>query len=90
MEKAFGGAQEDLKSGSSSQRKDSDVKAHARMHIPHLPKKIVKYATGNFMESSSSLVFCVSGDMGVNMSPVTEIVVRFLHLTPTEDSELCW
>ena len=57
MEKALGGAQEDLSSGSSSKKKDTDVIAHARMHIPHPPREVVKYATGNFMESSSSLVF---------------------------------
>ena len=38
------------------------------------------------MESSSSLVFCVSGDMRVKSSPMTEFVVRYSHLRPTEDS----
>ena len=62
MEKALEGAQEDLYSASSS-KKNADVIKHARVHIPHPPREVVKYATGNFMESSSSLVFCVSGDM---------------------------
>ena len=57
MEKALGGAQEDLNSGSSSKNKINDVKVHARMQIPHPPREVMKYATGNFMESSSSLVF---------------------------------
>ena len=65
MEKALGGAQEDLNSGSSSKKKNADVVAHARVRMPHPPREVVKYATGNFMESSSSLVFCVSGDMRV-------------------------
>ena len=38
------------------------------------------------MESSSSLVFCVSGDMRVKSSPMTAFVVRYSHLRPTEDS----
>ena len=38
------------------------------------------------MESSSSLVSCVSGDMRVKSSPMTEFVVRYSHLRPTEDS----
>ena len=86
MEKAFGGAQEDLKSGKSSKKKDTDVIAHARIHLPHPPREVVKYATGNFMESSSSLVFCVSGNMRVKSSPMTEFVVGYSHLRPTEDS----
>ena len=86
MEKAFGGAQEDLNSGSSSKKKDADVIAHARIHIPHPPTEVVKYSTGNFMESSSSLVFCVSGDLRVISSPMTDFVVRYLHLRPREDS----
>ena len=65
MEKALGGAQEDLNSGSSSKKKDTDVIAHARIQIPHPPREVVNYATGNFMESSSSLVLCVSGNMRV-------------------------
>ena len=36
MEKALGGAQEDLNSGSSSKKKDADVIAHARIQIPIL------------------------------------------------------
>ena len=65
LEKALGGAQKDLCSGSSSERKDAEVIAHATMHIPHPPRELVKYAIGNLMESSGSLVFCVSGDMRV-------------------------
>ena len=38
------------------------------------------------MESSSSLVLCVSGDMRVKSAPMTEFVVRYSHLRPTEDS----
>ena len=89
MEKALGGAQEDLNSGSSSKKKNDDVLAHARMHIPHPPREVVKYATGNFMESSSSLIFCVSSDMRVKSSPMTDFVVRCSHLRPTEDSVNC-
>ena len=88
MEKALGGAQEDLNSGSSSKRKDTDFIAHARVHIPHPPRELAKYATRNFMELSSSLVFCFSGDMRVKSSPMTEFVVRYSHLRPTEDSVL--
>ena len=83
MEKALGGAQEDLNSGSSSKKKDTDVIAHATIQIPHPPRAVVKYATGKFMESSSSLVFCVSADMRVKSSPMTEFVVRYSHLRPT-------
>ena len=86
MEKALGGAQEDLKGGFSLKEKDMDVIAHARMHIAHPPREVVKYATGNFIESSSSLVFCVSGDMRVKSSPMTDFVVSYSHLRPTEDS----
>ena len=86
MEKALGGAQEDLISGSSPISKDTDVIAHARVHIPHPPREVMKYATGKFMKSSSSLVFCVSGDMQVKSSPMTDFVVRYSHLRPTEDS----
>ena len=86
MEKALGGAQEDLNSGSSSKNKNDDVIAHARMNIPHPPRKVVKYATGNFVESSSSLIFCVSGDMRIKSSPRTDFVVRYSHLRLTEDS----
>ena len=86
MEKAFGGAQEDLNGGSSAKKKIDDVIAHARMHIPHPPREVVKYATGNFMESSNWLVFRVSGDMRVKTSPMTDFVVRFSHSRPTEDS----
>ena len=86
MEKAPGGAQEDLNSSSSSKKKDTDVIAHARMHIPRPPRVVVKYATGNFMESSSSLIFCVSGDMRVKSLPMTDFVVRYSYLRPTEDS----
>ena len=76
MEKALGGSQGDLNSGNSSKKKDTDVIGHARIHLPHPPREVVKYATGNFVESSSSLVFCVSGDMRVKSSPMTEFVVR--------------
>ena len=38
------------------------------------------------MELSSSLVFCLSGDMRVKSSPMTEFAVRHLHSRPTEDS----
>ena len=86
MEKALGGAQEDLNGGSSSKMRMDDVIAYARMHIPHPPREVVKYATGSFMESSSSLVFCVSGDMRVKSSPLTDSVVRYSHLRPTEES----
>ena len=86
MEKALGGAQEDLNGGSSSKKKMDDVIAHARMHIPHPPREVVKHATVKFMESSNSLVFCVSGDMRVKSSPMTEFVVRYSHLRPTEVS----
>ena len=86
MEKALGGAQEDLNSGSSSKKKDTDVIPHARIQIPHPSREVVNYATGNFMESSSSLVFCVSGDMRVKSSPMMEFVLRYSHLRPTEDS----
>ena len=86
MQTALGGAQEDLNSGSSSKKKNTDVIAHARMHIPHPPRETVKYATGNFMESSNSLVFCVSGDMRVKSSPRTEFVVGYSNLRPREDS----
>ena len=76
MEKALGGAQEDSNSGSSSKRKDGDVIAHVGMHIPLPSRETVKYATGNFMESSSSpLVFCVSGKVRVKSSPVTELLL---------------
>ena len=59
MEKALGGAQDDLNSGISSKKsyRRSSVTAHARKHIHQPPREVVKYATGNFMESSSSLVF---------------------------------
>ena len=50
------------------------------------PREVVKNATGNFMESSSSLVFCVSGKMRVKSSPMTDIVVRFPQFRPTEVS----
>ena len=86
MEKALGGAQENLNSGGSSKNKDTHVIANARMHIPHPPKEVVKYATGNFMESSSSLVFWVSGDMQVKSSPKTDCVVRYSLLRSLEDS----
>ena len=86
MEKALGGAQEDLNCGSSSRKKNDDIIAHTKVHIPHPPREVVKYATGNFMESSSSLVFCVSGDMRVKTSPMMEFVARCLHLRPTDDS----
>ena len=69
MEKALGGAQEDLNGSSSSNKKNDAVITHARTHIPHPPREVVKYATGKFMESSSSLVFCVSGDMRIKSSP---------------------
>ena len=59
MEKALGGAEEDLNGGSSLKKKDAHVITHVIIHIPHPPREVVKYATGNFMESSSSLVFCV-------------------------------
>ena len=86
MEKALGGAQEDLNTGSSSKKTNTDVIAHARVHIPHPPIEVVKYATGNFMELSNSLVFCVSGDKRVKPSPMTNFVVKYSHLRPTEDS----
>ena len=79
-------AQEDLNSGSSSKKKKEDVIAHDRMHSPDPPREVVKYATGNFMESSTLLVFCVSGNMRVKSSTMTEFVVRYSHLRPTEDS----
>ena len=59
MEKALGGAQDDLNSGSSSKRKDADVIPHARMHIPHTLREVVKYATGNI--SWNCLVRCFFG-----------------------------
>ena len=39
MEKALGGAQEDLNSGSSSKKKDTDVIAHTRIQTPILREK---------------------------------------------------
>ena len=86
MKKALGGAQEDLNSGIFSKKENDDVIAHARMHIPQPPREVVKYATGNFTESSSSLIFCISSDMRVKSSPITDFVVRYSHLRPTEDS----
>ena len=86
MEKALSGAQEDINSGGSSKKKNDDIIVHARMHIPHPPREVVKCATGNFKESSSSLIFCVSGDMRVKSLPMTEFVVKYSHLRPTEDS----
>ena len=86
MGKALGGAQDDINGGSFSERKDADVITHGRMQIPHPPREVVKYAAGNFMKSSSSLVFCVSGDMRVKSPPMTEFVVRYSHFRPTEDS----
>ena len=86
MEKALGGAQEDINSSSSSKEKNADVIAHTRVHIPHPSRALVKYATANFKESSSSLVFCVSGDMRLKSSPMADFVVRSSHLRPTEDS----
>ena len=86
MEKALGGAQDNLKSGSSKKRKDADVIAHARMHIRHPPREVVKYATVSFMESSSSLFFWVSRDMQFKTSPMTEFFVRYSHLRPMKDS----
>ena len=41
------------------------------------------------MESTSSLIFCVSGDMRVKSLPTTEFLVRYSHLRPTEDSVNC-
>ena len=79
IEKAFGGAQEDLTSGGSSKKKDADVIADARMHIQHTPREVVKHETGNFIESSSPLVFCVSDDMPVKPSPLTGFVVNYLE-----------
>ena len=55
MEKALGGAQDELNRRSSLKKKNDDVIAHARMHIPHPPREAVKYATGSFMESFCSL-----------------------------------
>ena len=86
MEIAVGGAQEYLNSGSSSKKKDADVIAHAKIHIPHPPRELVKNATGKYMESSNSLVFCVSGNMRIKTSPMTDFVVGYSHLRPTEDS----
>ena len=48
MEKAFGCAQEVLNSGSPSKKKDTDVIAHTRVHLPHPPREVVKYATEIF------------------------------------------
>ena len=45
MEKALGGAQDDLNGGTSLKKKDADVIAHAGVHIPHPPREVVKYAT---------------------------------------------
>ena len=66
MEKALGDAQERLNSGSSSKKKDADVVAQARMHIPYPPREVVKHATGNFMESSSSLIFASQATCELN------------------------
>ena len=84
IEKALGGAQEDLKGSISLKKIDTDV--IARMHIPLPPREVVKYASGNFMELYISLVFCVSGDMQNKSSPTTEFNVRYSYLRPTEDS----
>ena len=86
MEKALGGAQENLNNGSSSKKETDHVIAHARTHIPHPPREVVKYALGIFMESSNSFVFCVSGDMRFKSSPMTVFVLRYSLLRPTEDS----
>ena len=86
MEKALGGAQEDLNSSSSSKKKNADVIAHVRMHTPHPRREVKKYATGNFMESSSSLVSCASRDMRVKSSAMMDFVFRYSHLRPKEDS----
>ena len=86
MEKALGGAHEKLNSGTPSKKKIDDVIVHARMHIPHPPREVVKYATGKFMETSSSLVFRVSGDMRVKSLPMTYFVVRYSHLRQSDDS----
>ena len=84
MEKVLGGAQEDLNSGISSKRKGKDLIAY-RMLIPNPPKEVVKCETKNFMESPSSLVLCAAGDIRVKSSPMTEFVVRYSNLRPTED-----
>ena len=76
MEKAIGGAQEDLNGGSSSKKKNADAIAHARIQIPHPPREVAKYAMGKITESSCSLVFCVSGNMRVKSSPMMDFVVR--------------
>ena len=86
MENALRGAQEDLNSGISSKRKNPDVIAPTRMHNPQPTRQLVKNETGNFMEPTSSLVFCVSGDMRVKTPPMTEFVADCSHLRPTEVS----
>ena len=57
------------------------------MQITLLPREVVKYATGVFMESPDSLVFfCIAGDIRYILSPATESVVKYSHLRPTQDS----
>ena len=83
MEKAIGGAQEDLTSGSSSEKKIADVKAHARKHILYPPRGVAYKGTVNPMGLSTSLVFRVSSDMRFKSSPMTEVVVINSHLRLT-------
>ena len=70
VEKALGGVQEDLNSSSSSKQKNAVVVAHTKIHISHPPGEVVKYKTGNFLKSSSSMAFSVSGDTRVKLSPM--------------------
>ena len=85
-EKVFGDAQDNSNSSISLKKKEADVIVHARMHIPHPPREIVKYAKRNLMETSNSLVFCVSGNMRLKSLPMTEFVVRYSHFRPRDDS----
>ena len=60
-EEMLDGAQDNLKSGTSLQKKeDTDVAAQSEIHIPHPSRQVVECKTGISMELSSFMVFWVS------------------------------
>ena len=49
-EQTLCGTQQDLNSGSSTKKKDTDIITHARMQLSPPPRELAKDDTGNFME----------------------------------------
>ena len=66
--------------------KNEEVVRHVRLQVPHPPRDVVRYETGNFIAASESMFFCNSRDMRVKTESMVQFVAMYSHLRLRLDS----